>query len=545
MPTHRSARRSPLPALVAGVSLLVLSALGAATPAYAADEVVVDGVTYEFIDAADPSQGASATDYDEDANPGHPHLALASEVEIDGQTVTVVEVGQNAFRGSGIASVTVPGSVVSVGPYAFAYNPDLASVSLSEGLELIGTGAFRGGALTEIDLPESLSTINPQAFFDNELTDIVIPSQVDTLTIGVFGRNALTHLDVPTHVTKIRERAFAENSLTLVSLPETLAEMGEGVFTGNPDLGTVVFFGPEPALVDQGTTTPGNGNPIAIDAETDPTIQFPWRHGEGQAASGGFTTPRWWDFDSLPVATVTFLTWDSHIHATRFVPLDQTGAAEPWGTIPEWNMPADPVRDGHEFTSWHDLGNIWRPGDPITGDLILSGNWVDLTWVQRILLTATPEEATVGEAVTLAAEAFNARGDSLGDITDAFIFDDPADDNVSFDGNQVVFAEAGTYTITGWHWDTERSASIDIEVGAASTTTPGGEDDESTSEDDESTPEDDGAAPTPENDQDQTLPATGAEITPWTGVAGVLALVLGSWLLIASRRKNAAKEGTL
>lgn len=37
MPTHRSARRSPLPALAAGVSLLVLSALGAATPAYAAD----------------------------------------------------------------------------------------------------------------------------------------------------------------------------------------------------------------------------------------------------------------------------------------------------------------------------------------------------------------------------------------------------------------------------------------------------------------------------------------------------------------------------
>lgn len=522
MSTHRSGKRSPLSALAAGISLLLLSALGAAAPAYAADEVVVDGVTYELIDAANPAQGASATDYDEDANPAHPHLALASEVEIDGQTVTVVEVGQNAFRDSGIASVTVPGSVVSVGPYAFAYNADLASVDLSEGLELIGTGAFRGGALVEVDLPSSLSRINPQAFFDNALTDIVIPSLVDTLTIGVFGRNALTHLDVPAHVTKIRERAFAENDLTLVSLPDTLAEMGEGVFTGNPDLGTVVFFGPEPALVNQGTTTPGDGNPIAIDTETTPTIRFPWRHGEDQATSGGFTTPQWWGFDSLSVATVTFLTWDSHVHATRFVPLDQTGAAEPWGTIPEWNMPADPVRDGHEFTFWHNLGTVWSPGDPVVGDLILSGNWVDLTWVQSIILTSAPEEATVGEAVTLAAEGFNASGDSLGDITDEIVFDDPHDSTIVLDGAQVTFADAGTYTISGRHSVTERPVSLEIEVRPASTSLPEGEDEEATYEDAEG----------------QTLPATGAEIAPWTAAVGVLALVLGSWLVIARRRKR-------
>lgn len=544
MPTYRFARRSPLPAFAAGVSLLVLSTLVAATPAYAADEATVDGVTYELIDATDPSLGASATDYDESANPEHPHLALASEVEINGQTVTVVEVGHNAFRYSGIASVTVPGSVVSVGPYAFAYNADLASVDLSEGLELIGTGAFRGGALVEVDLPSSLSQINPQAFFDNALTDIVIPPLVETLTIGVFGRNALTHLDVPTHVTKIRERAFAENDLTLVSLPETLIEMGEGVFTGNPDLGTVVFFGPEPALVNQGTTTPGDGNPIAIDTETKPTIRFPWRHGEDQATSGGFTMPQWWGFDSLPVATVTFLTWDSYVHATRFVLLDQTGAAEPWGTIPEWNMPADPVRDGHEFTFWHNLGAVWSPGDPVVGDLVLSSNWVDLTWVQSIILTATPEEAKVGESVTLTAEGFNANGDSLGDITDEIVFNDPNDDRILFDGNRVTFSEEGTYTITGHHSVTERPVSIVIDARPASTTLPVDEDGDVPVPDDEPAAGEDIEAPSTDGAGSQMLPATGGEFSAWTGVVGALLLAVGAGLLIVHRRNTIANGST-
>lgn len=550
MPTRRAARRSPLPALTASVSLLVLSALGAAAPAYAADEAVIDGVTYEFVDAADPSQGASAVAYDEAASPGHPELVLPPSVEIDGETVPVVEVGHNAFRDAGITSVVMPDSVIEVGPYAFSYNSDLASVNLSEGLELIGTGAFRGGALTEIDLPASLTTINPQAFFSNQLTDVEIPPLVDTLTIGVFGRNALVHIDVPRHVTKVREGAFAGNNLTLVSLPETLVEMGEGVFTGNPDLSTVVFFGPEPALVNQGTTTPGN--PIALDAETDPTIRFPWRHGESQAASGGFTTPQWWDFDSVPVAEVTFLTWDLHVHATVFVPLDQTGTADPWGTIPAWNVPSDPVRDGHEFSGWRDLGTVWNPGDPITGDLVLSSSWVDLTWVQNIILTATPEEATVGEQVTLTAEGFNARGDSLGDITDEIVFDEPSDSSIVLDGNRVTFTEEGTHTITGYHSVTERPVSVTIDARPASTTLPDDEDDEATHEDDDSTTtndeesattENDGPA-VPENEQHQALPATGVEIGPWTGVIGALLLTAGAGLLIARLHSTIAKEST-
>jgi hypothetical protein len=528
MHTHRSVVRSPLPALAAGMFMLVPLAVGTTPAAYAADETVVDGVSYELLNPADPAQGASATGYDEAANPGHPALVISPSVEIDGATAPVVEVAQNAFRETDIESVSLPGSVLEVGPYAFAYNPELASVSLSEGLHLIGTGAFRAGALTEIGLPDSVSRINPQAFFGNQLTDVVIPANLDTLTIGVFQRNALTRLELPPHVAHVRERAFAGNQLTFVSLPATLAEIGEGVFTDNPDLATVQFLGPEPALVNQGNTTPGDGNPIATDTDTDPRIEFRWRHGEAHAASGGFTWPTWWGFDSVPVAEVTFETWNLNVHATRFVPLAQSSAAGPWGTIDATDLPDTPTRPGHEFAYWHHLGTVWTPEVPITSDLTLSGGWIDLTRVEHITLTATPGETTVGEPVTLTAEGFNTNGDSLGDLTDEFIFDDPTDHRVALDGNQVTFAEAGTYTISGRHSVTERPAAVDIEVEPASTPLP-----------EDGSPLPDHQTPAaPGSDEPATLAATGATISPLAGLAALLALALGSWLILTGRRRR-------
>lgn len=511
MPTHRSARKSPLPALVAGVSLLVLSALGTATPAYAADEATVDGVTYELVNAADPSQGATAKAYTASANPDHPELVIPPSVEIDGETVPVIEVGNSAFQNANLGSVVIPSSVVTLGQFAFDGNGELNSVELSEGLVRIGNLAFRDAALTAIDIPETVSRIDFQA--------------------------------------------FRGNSLVAVELPASLSQIGGGVFYDNPSLERVRLVGPHPQLLF------ADGNPIgASDAATNPVIEFFWRYGQDQVPAGtdGYTAPQMWGYSSVALAEVTFEAPSHSVHATRLVPLDRTGDDGFWGTIETDDLPDDPVRTDHEFAYWldHSRNMRWDSGvaiAPVIGDTVLYTGWIDLRWVSSIILTATPEEATVGETVTLTAEGFNANGVSLGDITDEIVFNDPNDNRILFEGNRVTFSEEGTYTITGHHSVTERPVSIVIDARPASTTLPDDEDDEATHEDDDSTIADDeesvitdndGGPAVPETEQHQTLPATGAEIGLWTGVVGALLLAIGAGLLIARRHSTIANGST-
>lgn len=479
MTESRSGRFS---ALIYGVSVLLLIIVGGAGPAYADDDALVDGVTYDLVNESNPAQGVVAVAYDEAANPRHPDLVLPSSVEVDGEMVPVVEVGYEAFQSAGLTSVTVPGSVAKIDMFAFDDNPSLTDVELNDGLGWISNLAFRDAALTAIDIPDTVWRIDFQA--------------------------------------------FRGNSLEAVELPAGLTRMGAGVFYDNPSLARVRFNGPHPELL---FTV---GDPIApTDAATDPVIEFFWRDGQEQVPAGtdGYAAPQMWGYESVAIAEVTFLDSSASVYATRFVPLDQAGDDGRWGAVEAGELPDHPVRSGHEFGRWLDQSRnmTWAPGaaiSPVIGDTRLLSTWIDLGWVSSIVPAATPAEAIAGEPVALTAEGFNTYGDSLGDVTDDIIFDVPGDNSILVDGNQVTFAQAGSYTITGVHSITELPVSWEIEVQPASTVVPANGD---------------AGSSTTER---QTLPQAGAEVTPWAGVAGALALVLGSGLLIANRRL--AREGT-
>ncbi len=69
---------------------------------------------------------------------------------------TVAEIGISAFeKCSELKEITVPGSVKAIESYAFC-SSGLESVTLNEGVESIGTGAFESTEITEIYLPDSL-----------------------------------------------------------------------------------------------------------------------------------------------------------------------------------------------------------------------------------------------------------------------------------------------------------------------------------------------------------------------------------------------------
>jgi hypothetical protein len=104
-----------------------------------------------------------------------------------GLPVTII--GNKAFYRKDLVSVTIPSSVVTIEPLAFAENR-LGSVEIS-GCVSIGYEAFAGNELSAVTFSERLSSIGQRAFYNNKLTDITIPGRVNNIGKDAFAANPL------------------------------------------------------------------------------------------------------------------------------------------------------------------------------------------------------------------------------------------------------------------------------------------------------------------------------------------------------------------
>ena len=141
-------------------------------------------------------------------------------------------IGASAFEGSALESVTIPDSVVQIGNKAFASN-NLTSVTLGSGLSVLGDYIFLQNHLTDITLPSTMTTIPAGMFYANDFTSLTIPSTVTTIGNYAFSNNELTDLTIPNSVTTIREGAFNGNELTSVALPNSVISIGANAFSRN------------------------------------------------------------------------------------------------------------------------------------------------------------------------------------------------------------------------------------------------------------------------------------------------------------------------
>ena len=88
---------------------------------------------------------------------------------------SVTSIGRGAFSGCGnLTSVTIPGSVTSIGGFAFSKCGGLTSVTIPEGVTSIGGGAFSWcESLTSVTISESVTSIEGSAFrFCDKLKDV-------------------------------------------------------------------------------------------------------------------------------------------------------------------------------------------------------------------------------------------------------------------------------------------------------------------------------------------------------------------------------------
>ncbi len=180
---------------------------------------------------------------------------------------SIVSVGERAFRGTpwleaqneefviigdGVAikysgegtEVTVPADVKFLAD-AFAHRDDVTSVTVSDGVSVIGPRAFSGmESLTSVTIPESVKSIGNSAFtFCTSLKEIEIPETVTELGEFAFSRcSALEKARILAKLTEMKLGTFANcTSLKEVVLPEGIETLENAVFENCPSLESVNF----------------------------------------------------------------------------------------------------------------------------------------------------------------------------------------------------------------------------------------------------------------------------------------------------------------
>lgn len=186
----------------------------------------------------------------DDAFSGHTEItdiALPDSVE---------KIGFQAFKNTGIQSMTVPNSVMEISSSAFENCDNLTSVKLGSGLEKIGNGLFTDcDNLSEIKCDESNGRFMffNGALYNGNMTNlyqilkgakqqnITIPSTVESMSpYAGYGLSSLVNLSTGSNLKTIPSYAFSEcDRLLTVTMSGNTNEIEMKAFAGNDSLAQV------------------------------------------------------------------------------------------------------------------------------------------------------------------------------------------------------------------------------------------------------------------------------------------------------------------
>lgn len=152
------------------------------------------------------------------------------------------KLGTHSFaRSSNLKSVTIPSSLVE-GDGAFIDSKNLVNISLAPGTTKIIDGLFRGTGFSEFTIPEGITEIGANAFSDNgNLTAITRPSTLRTMGANTFSYTGLKQLDLPPGMKKIPDGLLQGTMIEEFVIPEGVEEIGERAFANNYSLKSVVL----------------------------------------------------------------------------------------------------------------------------------------------------------------------------------------------------------------------------------------------------------------------------------------------------------------
>lgn len=173
--------------------------------------------------------------YDDNDIPTAPWAKYRSMIRSIEIRSGVTYIGAWAFEDTNITSLTIPGSVKTIGRGSFSNNRYLANLTLNSGLEIIGVYAFGDCRIGSVVIPDGVTLIGDRAFAYCVRDDYVNGKWVDV---------GLTSITIPASVTHIWEKAFVDcDLLETVNFEGSEAQWKAigGEDAGVPDTATITF----------------------------------------------------------------------------------------------------------------------------------------------------------------------------------------------------------------------------------------------------------------------------------------------------------------
>ena len=182
-----------------------------------------------------------------------------TSVEIPG---SVISVGYGAFDGcSGLTSVEIPNSVTTIGQWAFQNCSGLSSVEIPNSVISVGYGAFSGTPWYD-NQPDGLVYAGSVAYSYKgrdtmpDSTSIILKDGTVSITQYAFANcRGLTSITFPNSLTTIGEEAFGEcTGLTTLTIPGSITALDDGAFWGCSGLTDVYSYIADLSNVKSGST---------------------------------------------------------------------------------------------------------------------------------------------------------------------------------------------------------------------------------------------------------------------------------------------------